>query len=254
MVRNHLGGFVKTFKVQAKDGVISIHEASRLSRVSLKEKHTCCHGNIASDALFRKQVQEGAVPSRGLDFVEQTGQINNGRRAAASGNVKHHLIAPKGVRLLLSTLKKEIIMGDYVPLKNVDGFIPLEECEHRAVYRIRSRNLSVTVFDKDQRGFTGVREKFGDKFLFTEYHWDTGPPFGTAKPVEKIDVLPDDMSIEESLGTIDLNTDKPVVYERDQKGWRFEDEEEISKEIRPCGVPNKELFKFLEDKESNETD
>lgn len=68
-------------------------------------------------------------------------------------------------------------------------YIPLTQCVDRAVYRIRSNNLGIGVFSKEIRGFIGIRTKFGNKYLFTEYHHDTGAPFGTACPVEQLGVL-----------------------------------------------------------------
>jgi hypothetical protein len=65
--------------------------------------------------------------------------------------------------------------------------IPLTECKDRAVYRLRSRSLDFGVFVAATKGFIGIREKFGNKYLFTEYHYDTGPPIGTAKPLELLD-------------------------------------------------------------------
>lgn len=58
-----------------------------------------------------------------------------------------------------------------------------EKYKERFVYRIRSRNLVVGVFDGDS-GFIGIREKFGSRFLFKEYVGDggtvsvVGPAFG----------------------------------------------------------------------------
>ncbi len=63
-----------------------------------------------------------------------------------------------------------------------DNYISLTECTHRGIYKLSSRNLSLGVFNKPSNGFIGIREKFGDLYLFTEYHWDNGPPFGTACP------------------------------------------------------------------------
>jgi hypothetical protein len=72
-------------------------------------------------------------------------------------------------------------------------YIPLDQCGDRAVYSLRSNNLGIGVFSKETRGFIGIRTKFGNKYLFTEYHHDTGAPFGTACPVEKIGMLPDNI-------------------------------------------------------------
>jgi hypothetical protein len=76
--------------------------------------------------------------------------------------------------------------------------IPMSECIPRRVYELSSRNLIVGVWDADTRGFIGIRKKFGATYLFTEFHWDTGPPFGTAMPIRVLDVeLPDGIELSE---------------------------------------------------------
>jgi hypothetical protein len=42
----------------------------------------------------------------------------------------------------------------------------------------------------EQKGCMGKREKFGDWFLFTEFHWDTGAPFGTLRPMIELEKSP----------------------------------------------------------------
>lgn len=74
-------------------------------------------------------------------------------------------------------------------------YIPLAECKHGWRYLLDSRNLRTGVYDQKTRGFTGIRVKFDSVFLFTEYHWDTGVPYGTAKPLQELEdwthLLPD---------------------------------------------------------------
>lgn len=56
----------------------------------------------------------------------------------------------------------------------------IEDCIARRVYKIRCRNLPYGVWNgKD--GFIGIRLQFDDRYLFTEYHWDTGAPYGTVR-------------------------------------------------------------------------
>lgn len=69
-------------------------------------------------------------------------------------------------------------------------FIALAHCKDQWLYRIRSRNLILGVFRKDQNGFVGIREKFGYEYLFVEFHWDTGEPHGTVKPLEPLERCP----------------------------------------------------------------
>jgi hypothetical protein len=108
--------------------------------------------------------------------------------------------------------------------------IPLNECIHGGLYRIDSRNLSIGVFDEKAQGYVGIREKFGARFLFTEYDWDTGPPFGTATPKEFLGMCPI-TDLAESHSTIDEEGDKiaktnqPLFDWLDQKLKEIKDDE-----------------------------
>lgn len=68
--------------------------------------------------------------------------------------------------------------------------IPLRSCIDGHVYKIYSRNLDVGVFHAEVEGFTGIRNKFGWNYLFTEFHYDQGPPYGTVSPLEDLGPLP----------------------------------------------------------------
>lgn len=72
-----------------------------------------------------------------------------------------------------------------------EPYIPLDQCVERTIYELASRNLRVGVFVAAERGFIGIREKFGSQYLFTEYHWDTGAPCGTAHPLRAVSTLDD---------------------------------------------------------------
>ncbi len=80
-------------------------------------------------------------------------------------------------------------------------WIPLAECTVSMAYRLASRNLAVGMFD-GAGGFIGIREKFGRRYLFTEYHWDTGEPFGTVRPMEALEPYSGALS-EDDLGLFD---------------------------------------------------
>ncbi len=127
-------------------------------------------------------------------------------------------------------------------------YIPLNECKNRVLYKIHSRNLGFGVFNAAQQGFVGIREKFDCEFLFTELHWDTGPPFGTVHPIKELESLPEDIEIRESLGTIDGNSGRAVDFDK-ERGWYFKDNDETSKGISPQSVENERLFRWLEEKE-----
>lgn len=126
-------------------------------------------------------------------------------------------------------------------------YIPLEECKDRYVYRIRSRNLRVGVFCKATNGFVGIRLKFGRLFLFEEYHYDTGAPYGTVWPLEELFELPEEISNRENLGTIDRRTGRKIIFDDtlEKPWWKYEDSGEVDRDIQAGMLDNKELFEFL---------
>ena len=65
-------------------------------------------------------------------------------------------------------------------------YIKIEDCIHGGMYKVMCRNFDYGVFNKEDCSFIGIRTKFKFTFLFSEYHWDTGPPFGTVKPIKFI--------------------------------------------------------------------
>lgn len=104
---------------------------------------------------------------------------------------------------------------------NPKPFIPLDACKERRLYRIRSRNLRLGVFRERTGGFLGLREKFGSIFVFEEFHWDTGEPFGTVQPVEELpESLPDSIVLEDSLGSMCGTCEADIEYRNYPDGPR----------------------------------
>lgn len=99
--------------------------------------------------------------------------------------------------------------------------IPLEECQHRHIYRLQSRNLTLGVFNLDTKGFIGIREKFGERFLFTEFHWDTGAPYGTANPYEDMGELPAGIELRENDPPVDPKTGRRVEWRKEEDPGRL---------------------------------
>lgn len=137
--------------------------------------------------------------------------------------------------------------------------LALEELEPRGVYRLISRNLSVGVFDGNI-GFIGIREKFGDLYLFREYHYDHGGVFGTVRPLEKIGVLDEGIAMRETLGSMCSVCEGKADYVKwveGEKGngyggrWCHVSEdlaiidEGESHRIEPHAIPNPALFDAL---------
>lgn len=131
-------------------------------------------------------------------------------------------------------------------MKEPAKWLPMSRCKEGVIYEIYARRMWFGVYSKRKRGFIGIREKYNERFLFTERHWNTGSPFGTAKPVKKIGAVPDDIPLEEHLGTIDKKTRRRVEHPGGFSDWRFVGARRTSKRIQPIAVQNDELFRYLE--------
>lgn len=128
-------------------------------------------------------------------------------------------------------------------------YIPLNDCKDRCLYQINSRNLSYGIYNEQTKGFIGIRNKFGHDYLFTEYHYDNGPPFGTVFPKKELIKIPDDLELKETLGTIDEKSKRSVKFDKPisegGKGWLYEDNGESDRNIRPIAISNDKLFEYL---------
>lgn len=129
-------------------------------------------------------------------------------------------------------------------------YLTKDECLHRHVYLINSRNLRLGVYNEANGGFYGIRTKFGDNFIFCEYHWDNGSPYGTVKPQT---LLPAGLA-----KTVSLSEILPQVF-CNHCGQPLKDEhDKVYKHEHLSGIPcqggtlvhgnhrtNIELYKFL---------
>jgi len=71
-------------------------------------------------------------------------------------------------------------------MKDHPDRISIDDCRQGGLYRVFARNLKLGVSREKERGFVGIRHKMHRRYLFTEFHWDIGPPYGTACPLEEI--------------------------------------------------------------------
>ena len=140
------------------------------------------------------------------------------------------------------------------------GHIPIEACRDRHIYRLQSRNLRYGVFCKKRKGFIGIRTKFDSRFLFMEYHYDNGPPFGTARPIEDIDTIDSPhVRIVESLPPVCLYCGERT--DRKNKGTETDPSFKVfhitgdgsCKMPMPCVQTNTPLFNILDKLEEDES-
>lgn len=92
--------------------------------------------------------------------------------------------------------------------------IPIDKCVKGRLYKLACRNLGYGVYDGDS-GFIGLREKFGNVYLFTEIHWDEGPPFGTVEGMRDTGVNFLGLVSELNKDLFDWLKGKETEYERD---------------------------------------
>jgi hypothetical protein len=59
-----------------------------------------------------------------------------------------------------------------------------KDLQDRHLYKIRARNAHHGVYNQSLRSFTIARFKGKSWYLFDEYDWATGPPYGTAVPYQ----------------------------------------------------------------------
>lgn len=71
-----------------------------------------------------------------------------------------------------------------------DQYISMNDCKESFLYKIHARNAKLGIYCFENKSFKISRYKFNSNFIFEEFHWDTGEPFGTVKPIEEIEEVP----------------------------------------------------------------
>lgn len=139
-------------------------------------------------------------------------------------------------------------------IKRNDNLPLIDECIHRRLYKIRCRNLNYGVWNNKAKGFIGIREKFKQEYLFTEYHYDVDKSYGTV--FEAIDTgidVPGEIELRERFSTEDEITGRLVLFDEPivdgGRGWYFVDTNEASQDIHPVSKRYKPLFDWLTEKE-----
>jgi len=156
-----------------------------------------CYGGDEARADLVRRVQEQRAWPEGLDFDRWWLEMATWSRGAWRSE--------EGVAWM--ELRGEVNTA-------CNPYLRKEQCIHRHVYRINSRNLAYGAYNEQTGGFNGIREKFGRYYIFEEYHWDNGPPFGTVHPQEDLGLLPEGIEAVESLGT-ETKEGRRVWFDKD---------------------------------------
>jgi hypothetical protein len=68
-------------------------------------------------------------------------------------------------------------------------YIKIPDLKNLGLYEIEARNGKYGIWIAKENGFFLSRHKFGDNFMFMEYHWDF-PEWATAMPIRFIEQSP----------------------------------------------------------------
>ena len=101
----------------------------------------------------------------------------------------------------------------YSKLANSNNYLHESELESGCLYYINARNAHLGIWIPKKSGFIISRFKFDANYLFIEYHFDTGTPYGTVKPFIKIEKVPFDNMQIQRLGQDTVPSSKNKLYE-----------------------------------------
>lgn len=82
-------------------------------------------------------------------------------------------------------MNKDLELAHFLALQRTNHYLRIPELNDGCLYLIHARNSHIGQWLAAEKGFVILREKFGDRLLFTEYHWDNDE-CGTAKPLMKL--------------------------------------------------------------------
>lgn len=83
------------------------------------------------------------------------------------------------------TIKEALNLSD-TAAESIADYIQLEDLRGNWLYVVAARNITFGVWSAATQSFYGIRQKFGDRFIDDEYHWNhcyKGQEDGTAKPL-----------------------------------------------------------------------
>lgn len=92
-------------------------------------------------------------------------------------------------RLSKPTMEK--ILDWWGSMQTSTNYLRMEDLKPGMAYSIWARNAYVGVWVPEEQGFLISRYKCSpEPYLFIEYHWDTGEPYGTVKPLRPLEICP----------------------------------------------------------------
>lgn len=79
----------------------------------------------------------------------------------------------------------------YLSMRGSTDYLGIEQMQAGMAYSIWARQAFTGIWLPERQGFLITRYKIHPKpYLFVEFHWDTGEPYGTAKPLRPLEICP----------------------------------------------------------------
>jgi len=72
----------------------------------------------------------------------------------------------------------------------MNNHLPMDEMKEGYLYKVNCRNADYGIWRASENSFVIRRTKFHSTYTFEEYHYDTGPPYGTARPLKVLELSP----------------------------------------------------------------
>lgn len=87
----------------------------------------------------------------------------------------------------MNTLNEDEFSEFYKKMQDSEDYLKIQDLKDKHVYTICARNANVGIWIELEKAFMISRyEVSATPYLFNEYHWDTGEPYGTVKPLKLI--------------------------------------------------------------------
>ena len=87
--------------------------------------------------------------------------------------------------------EEDLRLNWFLHMRTNADYLSIALMQAGMAYAIWARNAYVGIWLPEAQGFLISRYKMDPTpFLFVEYHWDTGEPCGTAKPLRALEICP----------------------------------------------------------------
>jgi len=112
-------------------------------------------------------------------------------------------------------------------------YLKISELKKGYLYFIIARNANYGIYISDRQGFLISRHKFGNNFLFEEYHWDC-EAFATTKPLREVEKSPFDY--DQIKNAMVMNKyDKEILDYLNKFEYEYKLEKEKGDYCKVCG-------------------